>query len=335
MPAHLAGSLQETMEFLKRERPDDVEAGHLRVAIERSLLDSAVQLCTVSRGGAPSAPGTHERALGVAPGASQQEVRSAYRAKARALHPDKGGDHQEFCRLQKAYLALTSGSKVQQVDDVQFALPAASDGDFQLQCHRELAKRLFCTDGVDLDECRARQATALSALGLEISEQGAVNTNEQGKTMNNQCFYLSLARSYLGDAHTDPAVKETALSLKRVIEAAVLEAHPDWAECRVGENVQAFGDFLFFVLGTHALLSEVAVVIVDEVTGGAELYVGRNFPTAERSAENRANTLIVQYVPGHYRSIVPIGGDSQRPGIDELKDAFDAAGVLYTETNRW
>ena len=37
---------------------------------------------------------------------------------------------------------------------------------------------------------------------------------------------------------------ETALHLKRVIEAAVLRAHPEWAGSRVGEDVQAVCHFL-------------------------------------------------------------------------------------------
>ena len=45
-------------------------------------------------------------------------------------------------------------------------------------------------------------------------------------------------------------------------EAAVLRAHPEWADKQVGEDLQAFSDFLFFVLsGSHALLSELAVAI--------------------------------------------------------------------------
>ena len=41
--------------------------------------------------------------LGLKRSASQEEIRQAYRAKARSSHPDKGGDHDEFIRIQKAY----------------------------------------------------------------------------------------------------------------------------------------------------------------------------------------------------------------------------------------
>lgn len=46
------------------------------------------------------------RVLGVEPGASDADVRSAYREKARELHPDRGGDSDEFARVNEAYERL-------------------------------------------------------------------------------------------------------------------------------------------------------------------------------------------------------------------------------------
>merc|ERR1711933_151355 len=109
--------------------------------------------------------------------------------------------------------------------------------------------------------------------------------------MRNQCFYLSLARSYLGSGYKQQLLEETALHFKRVIEAAVLAAHPDWGGHRVGENVQAFSDFLFFVLDSHALLSELGVAVFDSVSGGVEIYKGKHYPGPEREGEQRANLL--------------------------------------------
>mmetsp|Transcript_13885 Transcript_13885/g.24212 ORF Transcript_13885/g.24212 Transcript_13885/m.24212 type:complete len:104 (+) Transcript_13885:87-398(+) len=92
--------------------------------------------------------------------------------------------------------------------------------------------------------------------------------------MYNQCFYLSLACSYMSGETQREVLEETALHLKRVIEAAVLRAHPEWAGKSVGEDVQAFSDFLFFVIGSDSLLSEIAISVFDSVSGGVEIYKG-------------------------------------------------------------
>mmetsp|Transcript_24539 Transcript_24539/g.62727 ORF Transcript_24539/g.62727 Transcript_24539/m.62727 type:complete len:225 (+) Transcript_24539:89-763(+) len=46
------------------------------------------------------------RVLGVAKGASETEVKSAYRAKSLETHPDKGGDQASFIRVAQAYETL-------------------------------------------------------------------------------------------------------------------------------------------------------------------------------------------------------------------------------------
>merc|ERR1719159_2120991 len=127
--------------------------------------------------------------------------------------------------------------------------------------------------------------------------------------MSNQCFYLALAYSYLdsSDGASEPPalalggrgevslLHETALHLKRVIEAAVLRAHPEWAGNQVGDDVQAFSDFLFFVMGTNVLLMDLAVACFDTSSGGAEIYVGTSFPTDPEL--QRSNLLTIRHVP--------------------------------------
>ena len=45
--------------------------------------------------------------LGVRPGASPDEVRAAWRRRARATHPDRGGDEEAFAQVLEAYRRLS------------------------------------------------------------------------------------------------------------------------------------------------------------------------------------------------------------------------------------
>jgi len=42
--------------------------------------------------------------LGLQPPSSPEEIKQAFRKKARNIHPDQGGEHQAFIQLQKVYL---------------------------------------------------------------------------------------------------------------------------------------------------------------------------------------------------------------------------------------
>lgn len=334
----LAGSLAETLDFLKREHPEDVEAGQMRLAVERSLLDCAVTLAA-ARGG-PLAVEAPEKVLGVSKGARPEVVRAAYREKAKAIHPDKGGDAMEFCRLQQAYRSLTGKST-----DTEYEASGAPHlaltcntvaKDFELREHRSLVERWFQQHGEDLAQHVRKQDRSLEALALEVCDVGSVNHNEQGEVMRNQCFYLSLARSYLrGHGYKKQELESTALHFKRVVEAAVLASHPDWGGNRVGEDVQAFSDFLFFVLDSNALVAELAVAIFDSVSGGVEIYRGSQYPGPDKEPEQRANLLVLKYVPGHYQALVPQArlGATAGPTLAELQQRLDEYAVLYFVTN--
>mmetsp|Transcript_6770 Transcript_6770/g.23640 ORF Transcript_6770/g.23640 Transcript_6770/m.23640 type:complete len:105 (-) Transcript_6770:1047-1361(-) len=50
--------------------------------------------------------------LGLHEGASEKEIRRAYRNLATREHPDKGGDEEKFKHIQRAYEILSDASKV-------------------------------------------------------------------------------------------------------------------------------------------------------------------------------------------------------------------------------
>lgn len=320
----LTRSLQQTKAFLQRPSGEEEYERDLRKAIEASLRDAppGVQVAVESP----------EEVLGLQPGATADEVKAAYRRKVKANHPDKGGDSQGFVRVRTAYLALSSDPNLQASTG---SVPELCDqerpqqSDFELREHHALVRELFEKDGVDLELCLVRQMEARTALGLEVCDLGAINRNERGEDIYNQCFYLALARSYLG-CDSD-VLKETALMFKRNIEAAVLAAHPEWGGSRVGEDVQAFSDFLFYVLGSHALLAELSVAVFDASSGGVELYIGRHYPGPERLEEQRSNLLTLRYRPGHYEALVP-KASYRRPLLSELQEILEKHSVALAET---
>lgn len=275
------------------------------------------------------------------------KVRTAYREKARATHPDRGGDGASFCRIRRAYLAILRQRPLEATPepggDEAPASPEATaatsllslpaGGDFELRDHRALVRACFERHGVDLSQHEARQLAALSALGLQECEAGSVNRNERGEEMINQCFYLSLARSYSGGRRPPrKKIEELALVLKRVVEAAVLSAHPDWGGSRVGEEVQAFSDFLFFTLGSNTLLSELCIAVFDSVSGSVEIFKGKHYPGPEQEAEHRSHMLTIKHIPGHYQALLP-AADAPRPVLLELQRCLDEHGVLYVVTD--
>ena len=384
----LASSLAETYSFLREKAPEQLEDEQLAKAIENSLLDFALQL-RVDRGEASSDVLDASRAaqvLGLEPSASAAEVRAAYRRLALKVHPDRGGSSAAFLTLQRAYKVLMraldwaegggttdgeggggpgGGGGGPSGEAGMAALPGAAGRgqelltgpriDLELREHRALVEAWFEREGADLEAAVTASAMALDALGLEVVDVGATNRNERGETMLNQCFYLSLARAYLreGEKGAAPArhlIEETALHFKRVVEAAVLRAHPEWAGTQVGDELQAFSDFLFFVLSdrSHALLSELAIAVFDSTSGAVEVFRGVHYPDGGHSqppqqppqrhgsvAEQRANLLCLHYVPGHYQALVmaEVHGSARGPTLAELLATLDAYAVRFVLTD--
>lgn len=69
--------------------------------------------------------------LGVAKGASQDEIKSAFRKKAHEHHPDKGGDAEKFKEINEAYQVLGNPEKRQQYDQFGSAFQNGQAGGFQ------------------------------------------------------------------------------------------------------------------------------------------------------------------------------------------------------------
>ena len=48
----------------------------------------------------------HCHTLGLTPPVCREEIKAAYRDKAKAMHPDHGGSDEQFCKLTEAYHVL-------------------------------------------------------------------------------------------------------------------------------------------------------------------------------------------------------------------------------------
>lgn len=80
--------------------PDDLPgAGGFREAIDQIYAG----LLGASSARTESAMTTWQAVLKIAPPFTSDRVRSAYRSRSKVLHPDSGGSHAEFVRLQEAY----------------------------------------------------------------------------------------------------------------------------------------------------------------------------------------------------------------------------------------
>src|SRR3989338_11256053 len=68
--------------------------------------------------------------LGIAKGASEEDVKKAYRKLAHKFHPDKGGDAGRFKEISEAYQILSSRDKRAQYDKFGrvFEGPSAGPG---------------------------------------------------------------------------------------------------------------------------------------------------------------------------------------------------------------
>ena len=304
-------------------------------------------------------------------------IKRAYRKRSLETHPDKGGNPDDFALVAWAYRTLLAKAALQRpsssleptssTSDTTKTIKTTSHWDKTLKAHKDLVAELFA-DSQSQNEAVAKQHRVLQCLSLYHQEAGSSNLNEKQERIRNSCFYLSLAVSYLSgigalmnndslwDANTtnewvgDESYREflraadqsligqTALQLKRTIEGAVLQAHPEWAAAGlVGEEVQAFSDFLVYQLQSEtSLLQDCAVAIFDETSGFVDVYKGSGYADSSDPQQDwvqRAHTLTLRYTPGHYQPLLPLNPPNNRPSLDEILRTLDLENVFYVVTD--
>uniref|UniRef100_A0A7S1A955 Uncharacterized protein n=1 Tax=Noctiluca scintillans TaxID=2966 RepID=A0A7S1A955_NOCSC len=202
--------------------------------------------------------------------------------------------------------------------------------------HEQLTRAIYLSQGLDFDGAQNKAQEFLHSMGLRILDLGVVNTDEHGNVLLNQCFYLSIARCYLGHTASED-VSGLALHLKRAIEANVLATRPAWAAGIDDESgtPMAFADFLPIMM--HAedanLVAELAVCILDSVAGHVEVYLGPKYADMDAATKER-NLILLWYTPGHYQCIVCDDEDGSKVALtyDDFKDMLNKHGITYIET---
>ena len=368
----LSASISETFRTLVDDNPDLMEEESIRRAMELSMLDFALVHHSEQRYKSHNTQQEQKNSnakdklpheiLGIPANATKEEMKMAYRRRALETHPDKGGRPGEFEAVAHAYRVLLNPNYDASLSSSfdgseEQILKCTAHWDNELKDHRNLVRELY-QNSEDIDVNLQRQSFTLERLGLRFKEAGSRIRNEKSELISNACFYISLASSYLsgigalsvwGDDsiadHPDNAllkeaddelIRETALQLKRTIEAAVLSSHPEWAaRGMVGEEIQAFSDFLVYILDSKTIVSDWAVVVFDKCSGFVDVYRGKNFQ--DEAASDRtmqtSNTLTIQYVPGHYQPLVSSCYNVERPSLKQILSVLDESGVLYVVTD--
>mmetsp|Transcript_86239 Transcript_86239/g.175162 ORF Transcript_86239/g.175162 Transcript_86239/m.175162 type:complete len:209 (+) Transcript_86239:3-629(+) len=204
---------------------------------------------------------------------------------------------------------------------------------------------IYASQGLDFNEVQGQAQKFLTEIGLRPHDMGVANIDEHGNTLINQCFYLSIARGYLGHEAGWPEVSELALRLKRAIEAAVLAQRPDWAGSgETGCEAMAFADFLPLAMkpadggeedAELNFLGEMAVCILDSTAGHVEVYLGSKYKDLEDPELLQRNLVLLWYTPGHYQCLVNNDDDGSKVLLTygDFKDLLSKHGVVYIETD--
>jgi len=359
MKRRLRSSLQSTEQELWSEYPEEAGADSARDLKRARLRTSSELEAVLSEAEMPRAASGHSsrRAsplMGPAPApslllsAEAAEPAAGEAAKPTAAESAEPGGNAASAGLE---LDARSAEAPKAATEATSSTAAAGEAKPSLEFdglldHELLLESLYAAQGVDLRAQQDKATQLLAEVGLRALDLGVKNWDEEGRELVNQCFYLSLARSYLGPAPEAEEVQKAALLMKRTVEACVLAAHPDWAtdDQRLGENAMAFADFLPVAMAAKDppnLVARLAVLILDATQGHAEVYLGPLYAKDGGDEDERAreelerNLVLLCYTPGHYKALVSDDAVGSKPAWTyfELKGLLDQRGVMCIETS--
>jgi len=107
------------------------------------------------------------RVVGVSPGASLEEVKQAFRARSRELHPDAGGSAEEFQELVRAYKLLQDP-----VARAELAITSADSLDFMSPDGKVYRATESCRRQTNVVQAGARERAERAAARADAAEAG-------------------------------------------------------------------------------------------------------------------------------------------------------------------
>jgi len=208
------------------------------------------------------------------------------------------------------------------------------------------AKAVCECHGLDFSQMQGVAADFLRSIGLRPHEVGSRNFSKwRGRTLWNQCFYLSMAYAYLGHQVSVRRVRGLARRFRQAIEAVVLEQHPSWAEGLQASTegrgqAMVFADFLPLAMrakdipAEKNLLAKLVVCIMDSVNGHVEVYIGPGYHELKDRSDQVKNLMLLWYKPAHYQCLVRDDDDGSKLEYtyDEFKQLLSEHGVVFIET---
>lgn len=223
------------------------------------------------------------------------------------------------------------------------------------QCQEELesgekspeckAEEVYASHGLDFVKWQTAATDFLQKLGMRPHEVGSRNFSRwRGRTLWNQCFYLSIAHAYLGHQVSVRSVRGLARRFRRAIEAVVLQQHPSWsagleASTAGTGKAMVFADFLPLAMRTESipvdknLLAKCVVCIMDSINGHVEIYIGPAYRSQD-IATQKNNLILLWYKPAHYQCLVRNDEDGSKVDYtyDDFKNFLTTHGVIFIET---